>query len=145
MGGGSPASQRAVGAGGPGRASGTQRGLTIACSRRRGARLVVGRRDAVPLPGAAEAWRSATIIRTEGMVIMSTTTITIQVDTEAAKAFAQASPEAQRKMQLLLNLRLQDLTTAQGKSLQTVMDEIGARAEARGLTPEILKSLLDDK
>jgi hypothetical protein len=79
------------------------------------------------------------------MVIMSTTTITIQVDTEAAKAFAEASPEAQRKMQLLLNLRLQDLTTAQGKSLQTVMDEIGARAEARGLTPEILQSLLDAK
>ena len=65
--------------------------------------------------------------------------------TKAAKAFAEASPEAQRKMQLLLNLRLQDLTTAQGKSLQTVMDEIGARAEARGLTPEILQSLLDDK
>ena len=79
------------------------------------------------------------------MVIMSTTTITIQVDTEAAKAFAEALPEEQRKMQLLLSLRLQDLTTPQEKSLQTVMDEIGARAEARGLTPEILKSLLDDK
>jgi len=79
------------------------------------------------------------------MVIMSTTTVTIQVDTEAAKAYAEASPEEQRKMQLLLSLRLQDLTTAQGKSLQTVMDEMGARAETRGLTPEILKSLLDDK
>ena len=79
------------------------------------------------------------------MIIMSTTTLTIQVDTEAAKAFAAASPEEQRKMQLLLSLRLQDLTTAQRKSLQAVMDEIGARAEARGLTPEILKSLLDDK
>jgi ferritin-like protein len=80
------------------------------------------------------------------MIIMSTTTtIAIQVDTEVAKAFAEASPEEQRKMQLLLSLRLQDLTTAQGKSLQTVMDEVGARAEARGLTPEILKSLLDDE
>lgn len=76
---------------------------------------------------------------------MSTTTITIQVDTEAAKTFTEASPEEQRKMQLLLSLRLQDFTTTQGKSLQTVMDKIGARAEARGLTPEILKSLLDDK
>ncbi len=76
---------------------------------------------------------------------MDTTTITIQFDTEVAKAFAEASPEEQRKMHLLLSLRLQDLTTAQGKSLKTVMDEIGARAEARGLTPEILKSLLDDE
>jgi len=76
---------------------------------------------------------------------MSTTAITIQVDTEAAKAFATASPEEQRKMQLLLSLRLQELTTLQGKSLQTVMDEIGTRAEARGLTPEILQALLHDK
>jgi len=94
---------------------------------------------------APDTWRSATIVRSKGMVIMSTTTVTIQVDTEAAKAYAEASPEEQRKMQLLLSLRLQDLTTAHGKSLQTVMDEMGARAEARGLTPEILKSLLDDK
>lgn len=76
---------------------------------------------------------------------MATTTITIQVDAEAAKAFAAASPEEQRKIQLLLSFRLQDLTTSQGKSLKTIMDEIGARAEARGLTPEILESLLRDE
>ena len=73
---------------------------------------------------------------------MATTTITIEVEAEAAKAFATASPEEQRKMQLLLSLRLQDLTTPQGKPLKAVMDEIGARAAARGLTPEILESLL---
>jgi hypothetical protein len=76
---------------------------------------------------------------------MNTRTITIQVDKEAGRAFVEASPEAQQKMQLLLSLRLQELTTHQGKSLQTVMDEMGARAEARGLTPEILNSLLHDK
>ena len=76
---------------------------------------------------------------------MGTTTITIQVETEAAKAFAAASPEDQRKMQLLLSLRLQDLTTPQEQPLQAVMNEIGAIAEARGLTPEILDSLLHDK
>ena len=76
---------------------------------------------------------------------MATTTITIQVDAEAAKAFASASPEERRKIQLLLNLRLQDLTSAQGKSLQAVMDEIGARAQARGFTPEILEALLRDE
>ena len=76
---------------------------------------------------------------------MATTAITIHVETEAAKAFAEASPEEQRKIQLLLSLRLQDLTTPPGKSLKTVMDEIGVRAEARGLTPEILESLLRDE
>jgi hypothetical protein len=78
------------------------------------------------------------------MIIMATTAITIHVETEAAKAFAKASPEEQHKIQLLLSLRLQELTTP-GKSLKAVMDEIGARAEARGLTPEILESLLRDE
>ena len=77
--------------------------------------------------------------------MMATTAITIHVETEAAKAFAEASPEEQRKIQLLLSLRLQELTTPPGKSLKIVMDEIGARAEARGLTPAILESLLRDE
>jgi hypothetical protein len=76
---------------------------------------------------------------------MATTTITIEVEAEAAKAFAAASPEDQRKIQLLLSLRLQDLTNPQGKPLKAVMDEVGARAAARGLTPEILESLLHDE
>jgi hypothetical protein len=84
----------------------------------------------------------ATTVDSEGIIIMATTNITIQVETEAAKASAAASPEEQRKMQLLLSLRLQDLTTPQGKPLQAVMNEIGARAAARGLTPETLESLL---
>jgi hypothetical protein len=84
-------------------------------------------------------------VESERRIIMTTATITIQVDAEAARAFAEASPEEQRKIQLLLSLRLQDLTASQGKSLKAVMDEIGTRAKARGLTPEILESLLRDK
>jgi hypothetical protein len=87
----------------------------------------------------------AIALENEGIIVMATTTITIQVEPEAAKAFAAASPEEQRKIQLLLSLRLEDLTTPQGKSLQAVMDEIGANAAARGLTPEILDSLLHDE
>jgi hypothetical protein len=86
-----------------------------------------------------------TTVEPEGISIMATATITIQVEAEAAKAFAAASLEEQRKMQLLLSLRLQDLTMPQGKSLQAVMDEIGAHAAARGLTPELLESLLRDE
>ena len=74
---------------------------------------------------------------------METTPITIEVDAAAAQAYADASPEEQLKMQWLLSLRLRDLTIEpRRRSLDTVMDEIGAEAEARGLTPEILESIL---
>ena len=73
---------------------------------------------------------------------MPTATISIQVDEETAKAFASASPEEQRKIELLLRLRLQDLTLGPQRPLKVVMDEIGEQAKAHGLTPEVLESLL---
>lgn len=69
-------------------------------------------------------------------------TISIEVDAAAAQAFAQAPPEERRKLQLLLDLRLRELTTRPARPLKEIMDEIGAQAAARGLTPEILESLL---
>ena len=77
---------------------------------------------------------------------MATANLTIQVSEEAARAFAQVSPEDQRKIQLLLDLRLRDLTISPlpQRSLQSVMDEIGKNAAARGLTPAVLESLLND-
>ena len=76
---------------------------------------------------------------------MGTANITIEVGEAAARAFAEASPGERQKLQLLLSLRLQELTATSGKSLQAVMDEIGSAAEARGLTPEILGTLLRDE
>ncbi len=76
---------------------------------------------------------------------MRTANITIKVDESAARAFVEASPHEQQKLQILLSLRLQELTTTEGKSLQAVMDVIGSAAEARGLTPEILETLLRDE
>jgi hypothetical protein len=73
---------------------------------------------------------------------MPTATISIEVDPETARAFAQASEEQQRKLRLLLKLRLRELTVNPVRSLTQIMDEIGQEAEARGLTPEILESLL---
>jgi hypothetical protein len=76
---------------------------------------------------------------------MATATLTIQVSEEAARAFTLVSPEDQRKIQLLLDLRLRDLTISPlpQRSLQTVMDEIGKNAAARGLMPASLESLLN--
>jgi hypothetical protein len=75
---------------------------------------------------------------------MATATIALEVDADTARAFSAASAEDRRKMQLLLNLRLRELTTRLGRPLKEVMDEIGQYAEARGLTPEILEALLRD-
>lgn len=70
------------------------------------------------------------------------TTITIPVDPDSATAFASAPPAERRKLELLLRLRLKELVTREPRSLQTIMDEIGAEAEAKGLTPDVLEELL---
>jgi hypothetical protein len=73
---------------------------------------------------------------------VSTSTISIEVDADSARAFSQASAEERRKLQLLLGLRLRELTSGPIRSLKEIMDEIGAGAEAQGLSPETLESLL---
>lgn len=45
-------------------------------------------------------------------------------------------------MQALLSLRLRELASGEYPSLQEVLDEVGRKAKDRGLTPEILDSLL---
>ena len=75
---------------------------------------------------------------------MATSTISIEVDADAARAYAAASTDEKRKLQLLLNLRLREIMAGPTRSLREVMDEIGTEATARGLTPEILDSLLHD-
>jgi predicted amino acid racemase len=73
---------------------------------------------------------------------MPNPTITIPLDPQTARAYDSAAPEEKRKIQALLSLWLRDLATGQHPSLQQVLDEVGRKAEARGLTPEILDSLL---
>ena len=76
---------------------------------------------------------------------MQTETIPITVDAEAAQRFSEASPEERRKLELLLRLRLRELTLGRARPLQDIMDEIGTDAEAKGLTPEKLESMLRDE
>ena len=73
---------------------------------------------------------------------MSTATISIEVNEDAARAFSKAPAEERRKLQFLLDLRLRELTSAPARSLREIMDDIGAEAEAKGLTPDILESRL---
>ena len=72
-------------------------------------------------------------------------TISLEVDADAARAFAAASEEDRRKLQLLLGLRLRELTARPPRPLNEIMDDIGRHAEAQGLTPELLEALLRDE
>lgn len=75
---------------------------------------------------------------------MQTQEITIRVDPRAAGVYLAASDQDRQKLDLLLSLRLQDVLQA-GGSLEQVMREIASRAQERGLTPEILESILHDE
>lgn len=75
----------------------------------------------------------------------ATEPITINVDPEAARIFKNASPEQRQQLELLISLNLRSFTQPPARSLTEVMDEIGRKAEERGLTPEILEEILRDE
>ncbi len=73
---------------------------------------------------------------------MTKVDISIPVDGETARAYHAASPDYRKKIQVLLQLRLRELAELPTRSLAEIMDDIGAKAEARGLTPDIMSDLL---
>ncbi|BFM41138.1 hypothetical protein [Synechocystis sp. LKSZ1] len=74
---------------------------------------------------------------------METKTITIRVNAEVARIFEAASEEQRHKLEALLSLKLGDATQRK-RPLETVMSDISRNAQARGLTPEILNSILNE-
>lgn len=74
---------------------------------------------------------------------MSTETIEIRVDSEAARSYAKASDDQRRKLDLLLSIRIQEVTRS-GLDLESVMSDIARRAQERGLTETELTKLLED-
>ena len=75
---------------------------------------------------------------------MNVDQITVSVDSEVAAAYRAASDEERHKLDLLVNLRLRDATRSEA-SLAQVMRDISANAVERGLTPETLQAMLDEK
>lgn len=73
---------------------------------------------------------------------MAVETITIRLEPEAAKVYRSAPPETRKKLQALLSLWLQELATADTGVLKQIMSNLSRKAQARGLTPEVLDSLL---
>jgi hypothetical protein len=72
---------------------------------------------------------------------METRPITLYVNTEAARIFAVASIEQRRKIEALLSLKLTQ-ASREKRTLEEVMSDISQKAQERGLTPEILDSIL---
>jgi hypothetical protein len=73
---------------------------------------------------------------------MSTSLLTIPVDTEAAKAFEAAAPEIRKSIEIMLDLRLRELVSRRPISLVEVMDKLGLEAQSNGLTIEMIGPIL---
>ncbi len=72
---------------------------------------------------------------------METRTITVRVDADTADVYEASSETERRKIDLLINLRLREVAKSV-RPLTEVMAEISHNAQKRGLTPEILESIL---
>jgi len=75
---------------------------------------------------------------------MSTEAITLEIDSEAARTFKAASAEEREKLQVLFGVWLKEYARADASSLKEAMDEMSRKARSRGLTPEILESILEE-
>ncbi len=75
---------------------------------------------------------------------MGTSTIALEIDQDTAQAYQAVSAEERRQIQLLLNLRLRELTSRPARPLREIMDDIGREAAAQDLTPDDVKSFLSD-
>lgn len=69
--------------------------------------------------------------------------ITIEVDEDIQEAFEKASEAEKQEIRSLIAIFFR--RSLASKNLVEVMEEIGIRAEARGLTPEKLADILTDE
>ncbi|MDQ3754303.1 MAG: hypothetical protein M3371_06175 [Acidobacteriota bacterium] len=76
---------------------------------------------------------------------MATETITLEIDAEAAQAFKSVSANEREKLQVLLGIWLKEYAAADSASLKDTMDEMSEKAQSRGLTPDILQSILEEE
>jgi predicted amino acid racemase len=75
-------------------------------------------------------------------LVLQKVTITIPLDADTARAYESAAPGEKRKIEVLLSLWMRELATGEYATLADVLDELGRKAKARGLTAETLDSLL---
>ena len=76
---------------------------------------------------------------------MALATISLEVDADLAQLTPPRRPRNNVSCNFYSACRLRELTEKPVRSLKEVMDDIGREAEAKGLTPEILESLLNEQ
>ena len=72
---------------------------------------------------------------------METKPITLYINAEAARIFETVPIEQRRKIEALLSLKLTQ-ANLEKRTLEEIMSDISQTAQKRGLTPEILDSIL---
>ncbi len=74
-------------------------------------------------------------------------TIVVTVDSDVAEKYRSASKSERLKLDWLVNLHLRNLMGPRKslEELEASMNEMSRKAQERGLTPEILQSILDDE
>jgi hypothetical protein len=72
--------------------------------------------------------------------------IILRVPLDVAQTYRQATEEERGQIAARLSVMLRSRLTREEaiSKLNRTMDEIGTEAQARGLTPEILESILND-
>ncbi|QDL12307.1 hypothetical protein DP113_18420 [Brasilonema octagenarum UFV-E1] len=80
--------------------------------------------------------------------MITTEEITIKVPSEVAEAYRNASEEEREQLQLKIAVIMQSQFTIDRQEaiarLRNTMDKASLEAQERGLTPEILESILND-
>jgi len=69
-------------------------------------------------------------------------TVNISLDNETAKIYEKAPLADKKKIQVLMSLWLREFENP-STTLDELMDDISRKAQERGLTPEILESILN--
>jgi hypothetical protein len=78
------------------------------------------------------------------MPTVETSPLTIHVDSEAARAYQDACEQDRRKIKLLLDIELRKVVSPGPSRLLDVIERMGREAEANGMTPESLESIMND-
>lgn len=78
---------------------------------------------------------------------METKTINIRISADAAEVYESASDEDKRKLEALVSSRLREAGRHRrhGMSLEKIMNDMSRRAQERGLTPEKLDEILNER
>lgn len=71
--------------------------------------------------------------------------VTLQLDAEAVDVFQTVSEVDKEKLQFLVSSLFKEYKVSNQNTLKKTMDEINKKAQERGLTPEILSSILDEE